>query len=153
MSVPKLKKVVINVGIGEALSNKKVIDAVSEQISQITGQKPITTKARKDISTFKVRQGDVIGVKVTLRGDKMYVFIEKLVKIVLPRIRDFRGIPNHSFDDKGNYTLGLSEQIVFPEIDYSLIDKIRGLEITLVTNSEKEKTKKLMEFLGFPFQK
>ena len=153
MTAPKLEKVVINVGLGEAVSNKKVIEAVSQQLGQISGQKPITTRARKDISTFKIRKGDDIGLKVTLRSQKMYDFIEKLVKIVLPRIRDFRGIPNNSFDKMGNYTLGLSEQIVFPEIDYSMVDKVRGLEITLVTNAGSQKTKKLMEYLGFPFQK
>ena len=152
MSVPKLEKVVINVGLGEALSNKKVIDQVIQQLSIITGQKAVPTVARKDISTFKVRKGDVVGIKVTLRARKMFDFIEKLSKIVLPRIRDFRGIPNTGFDKMGNYTLGLSEQIVFPEIDYSQVDKIRGMELTFVTNSEQIGTKKLMEYLGYPFE-
>jgi len=153
MSVPKLEKVVINVGLGEALSNKKVIDLVIQQLSIITGQKAVPTVARKDISTFKVRKGDVVGIKVTLRARKMFDFIEKLSKIVLPRIRDFRGIPNTGFDKMGNYTLGLSEQIVFPEIDYSQVDKIRGLEITFVTNAGANSSKKLMSHLGFPFKK
>ena len=152
MSVPKLKKVVINVSLGEALSNKKATETVSEQLSQITGQRPVATRARKHISTFKLRKGDIVGVKVTLRAGKMYDFIEKLIKIVLPRIRDFRGIPANNFDEKGNYTLGLSEQIVFSEIDYSQVDKIRGLEITLVTGTPKEQTRKLMEYFGFPFE-
>ena len=153
MSAPRLEKVVINIGLGEALSNKKAIEAAIQQLKQISGQKPIATRARKDISTFKVRKGDIIGLKVTLRSQKMYDFIEKLVKIVLPRIRDFRGIPNNCFDNTGNYTLGLREQIVFPEIDYGMVDKVRGLEITLVTNTSSQEAKQLMEFLGFPFQK
>jgi len=153
MSAPRLIKVVLNISLGEALTNKKAIDSASGDLMQITGQKPITTKARKDISSFKVRRGDIIGLKVTLRGKRMYDFTEKLIKIVLPRIRDFRGIPENGFDSGGNYTLGISEQIVFPEIDYSRIDKIRGLEITLVTNSKtKNQTKKLMEYFGFPFE-
>lgn len=151
MAAPALKKAVINISLGEALTNKKAIDNASAQLQIITGQKPIATRARKDISSFKVRRGDIIGLKVTLRAKRMYDFIEKLVNIVLPRIRDFRGIPNNCFDKSGNYTLGISELIVFPEIDYSTVDKIRGLQITLVTNHEKNGTKKLMEFLGFPF--
>ena len=153
MAVPQLKKVVINVSLGEALSNKKAVETVVDQISLITGQKPVATRARKDISTFKLRKGEIVGVKVTLRAGKMYDFVEKLIKIVLPRIRDFRGISLGGFDGQGNYTLGLSEQIVFPEIDMSKIDKARGLEITMVTNAGKEGTKKLMENLGFPFMK
>ena len=153
MAVPQLKKVVINVSLGEALSNKKAVETVMDQISLITGQKPVATRARKDISTFKLRKGEIVGVKVTLRAGKMYDFVEKLIKIVLPRIRDFRGISLTGFDGQGNYTLGLSEQIVFPEIDMSKIDKARGLEITMVTNAGEEGTKKLMENLGFPFMK
>ena len=152
MKSPRLLKVVINVGLGEALSNKKAVETVSQQLIQITGQKPLPTKAKKDISTFKLRKGEIIGLKVTLRGQKMYDFIEKLAKIVLPRIRDFRGIPDSNFDSQGNYTLGLSEIIVFPEIDYSQVDKIRGMELTFVTNSEQIGTKKLMEYLGYPFE-
>ena len=153
MAVPQLKKVVINVSLGEALSNKKAVETVMDQISLITGQKPVATRARKDISTFKLRKGEIVGVKVTLRAGKMYDFVEKMIKIVLPRIRDFRGISLTGFDGQGNYTLGLSEQIVFPEIDMSKIDKARGLEITMVTNAGEEGTKKLMENLGFPFMK
>lgn len=152
MAVPALKKVVINISLGEALVNKKAVENATSQLRVITGQKPVSTRARKDISSFKVRRGDIIGLKVTLRAKRMYDFIEKLVNIVLPRIRDFRGIPNNCFDKSGNYTLGISELIVFPEIDYSSVDKIRGLQITLVTNHEKNGTKKLMEFLGFPFE-
>lgn len=153
MSVPRMHKVVVNISLGEALSNKKVLELAAGQLSAITGQKPLTALAKKDISTFKLRKGEPIGLKVTLRGKKMYDFIEKLVKIVLPRIRDFRGISNQSFDDSGNYSLGIAEQIVFPEVDYSQVDKVRGLEITLVTNSQSDKTKALMEYLGFPFAK
>lgn len=154
MAVPKLLKIVVNVGIGEALLDKKIIENVSQQLALISGQRPIICKARKDISTFKLRQGDVIGLKMTLRGKRMYDFMEKLVKIVLPRIRDFRGINDRSFDGRGNLTLGLSEQIVFPEIEYSQVDKIRGLEITFVTSGrKKEETKKLLQILGMPFQK
>lgn len=152
MSVPRLWKVVINISLGEALANKKAVESATRDLSQITGQKAISTKAKKDISTFKLRKGDIVGVKVTLRSQKMYDFIEKLIKIALPRIRDFRGIPNANFDKNGNYTLGLEEQIVFPEIDYSKVDKIRGMQITLVTNSPKDHTRSLMEYLGFPFE-
>ncbi|KKS96023.1 MAG: 50S ribosomal protein L5, large subunit ribosomal protein L5 [Candidatus Gottesmanbacteria bacterium GW2011_GWA2_43_14] len=153
MAVPRLKKVVINVSLGEALANKKAVETTMEHIGLITGQKPVPTRARKDISTFKLRKGEIVGIKVTLRAGKMYDFVEKLVKIVLPRIRDFRGIPLSGFDSRGNYTLGLSEQIVFPEIDASKIDKVRGLEVTLVTDSSEKESKKLMEYLGFPFVK
>lgn len=153
MAAPKLLKVVINTGLGEALTDKKAVSAMSEQMAIITGQKPIPTLARKDISSFKVRRGDVIGLKVTLRSQKMYDFVEKLARIVLPRIRDFRGISNDGFDKNGNYTLGLTEQIVFPEIEYSKVDKVRGMEITFVTNSNPAGAKKLLQYLGFPFQK
>ena len=154
MAVPRLLKIVINCGLGEALSNKKAIENMSGQISQICGQKPVITYAKKDISSFKLRRGDAIGLKVTLRSNKMFDFFEKLVKIVLSRIRDFRGVPLKGFDGRGNYTLGLREQIVFPEIDYSRIDKVRGLEITFVTSGQdKTQTMKLLEKLGMPFEK
>ena len=154
MGVPKLQKIVINTGLGEALSNKKTIENMSKQLAIITGQKPSPTKARKSIATFKLRKGETIGLKVTLRGKRMYDFFERLVTIVLPRIRDFRGVSGKGFDDQGNYTLGLKEQIIFPEIDYDKIDKIRGLEITFVTKTkDKKKTKKLLEHLGMPFEK
>jgi len=154
MAVPKLMKIVINTGLGEALVNKKAIEEMQKQIAALSGQKPVITYARKDISSFKVRRGDAIGLKVTLRKKRMYDFFEKLVKIVLPRLRDFRGVSLSGFDGKGNYTLGFAEQTVFSEIDYSQIDKIRGLEITFVTTGkDKNQTKKLLEMLGIPFVK
>lgn len=154
MMIPKLEKIVINVGLGEALENKKVIDAVSKQLMAITGQKPVITLAKKDISSFKLRKGEPVGVKVTLRGIRMYNFFEKLVSIVLPRIRDFRGVSNTSFDGRGSYTLAVVEQIVFPEIEYSQVDRIRGMEITFVTTgSNSAETKKLLELMGLPFRK
>ncbi len=154
MAVPKLLKIVMNCGLGEALENKKVIEEMVKEFNQISGQKPVVTHAKHDISAFKVRRGDAIGIKVTLRGRRMYDFFEKLVKIVLPRIRDFRGVPITGFDGRGNYTLGLSEQIDFAEIDYSQVDKVRGLEVTLVTSGQdKIQTSKLLEELGVPFVK
>lgn len=154
MAIPRLLKIVLNCGLGEALANKKVIEEVVGEFSKITGQKPVITHAKHDISAFKLRKGDAIGVKVTLRGARMYDFFEKLVKIVLPRIRDFRGVSDTGFDKAGNYTLGFSEQIVFPEIDYSQIDKVRGLEVTIITSArDGQQTKKLLESLGMPFAK
>lgn len=154
MAIPRLSKVVLNCGLGEALVNKKLIEEMTKEIAQISGQRPVVTHAKHDISAFKLRRGDAIGVKVTLRGSKMYDFCEKLVKIVLPRIRDFRGVPVSGFDGRGNYSLGLAEQIVFPEIDYSQIEKIRGLEITFVTTGkDRGETRKLLEALGMPFTK
>lgn len=152
MATPKLSKIILNCGLGESLANKKVIDEMVREFAQISGQRPQVTYAKHDISTFKLRRGEAIGVKVTLRGGRMYDFFEKLVKIVLPRIRDFRGVSNDGFDGDGGYTLGFSEQIVFPEIDYSQIDKVRGLEITFVTTGkDKEQARKLLEALGMPF--
>jgi large subunit ribosomal protein L5 len=154
MMAPSVSKIVINIGLGEALVNKKVIENMEKQISLICGQKPVATHAKHDISTFKLRKGDLIGLKVTLRGKRMYNFLEKLVKIVLPRIRDFRGVSNNGFDAQGNYTLGLKEQIVFPEIEYSQVDKVRGLEITFVVSAKsQEESKKLLTYLGMPFAK
>jgi large subunit ribosomal protein L5 len=154
MAIPYLKKVVLNCGMGEALENKKVIEAMQSQLAAITGQKPVVTHAKHDISTFKLRKGDAIGLKVTLRQKKMYDFVEKLVTIVLPRIRDFRGVSPTAFDTHGNYTLGLREQTIFPEIEYSKVDKVRGFEITFVTSSNDMKhTRKLLEILGLPFKK
>ena len=154
MAVPKLSKIVINTGLGEALINKKAIENMSNQLAAVSGQKPIVTCSKKDIFSFKLRKGDPIGLKVTLRGRRMYDFLEKFVKITLPRIRDFRGVSNSGFDDRGSFTLGLREQIVLPEIEYSRIDKIRGLEITFViTTKDKNHTKKLLEILGMPFKK
>lgn len=152
MQIPRIVKIVVNVGASEALTNKNVLEKISSDVRSITGQKPVITKARKSISAFKLRKGVPIGVKVTLRGKKMYDFLEKLIKIILPRIRDFRGIPTTSFDGSGNLNIGLSDQTLFPEIDYDTIDRIRGLEITIVTNARSNDTgKKLFELLGLPF--
>ncbi len=154
LAVPKMIKVVINVGLGEALLDKKVIEKVRQQLALITGQKPAPTTAKRSISNFKLRAGEVIGLKVTLRGQRMYDFLEKLVTVVLSRVRDFRGISRKGFDDQGNYTLGLKEQTVFPEIEYSQIDKLRGLEITIVTTAKsREEAFKLLSKLGMPFEK
>ncbi|MCL5411494.1 MAG: 50S ribosomal protein L5 [Patescibacteria group bacterium] len=154
LAVPKLLKITINVGLGEATINPKAIEAVVSDLSQIAGQKPVVTKAKKAIAGFKIRQGQAIGVMVTLRGQKMYDFLEKLVTIVLPKVRDFRGVSEKSFDKRGNYTLGLKEQVVFPEIDYSKVEKIRGLEIVVNTSAKNDQeAKALLELLGMPFRK
>lgn len=154
MAAPYLVKIVINTGLGEALVNKKAIESMTTQLMSICGQKPVVTVAKKDISSFKLRRGDKVGLKVTLRNKKMFDFYEKLVKIVFPRIRDFRGVSRKSFDGRGNYTLGFREQIVFPEIEYSKIDKVRGLEITFVTTGkDKKETEILLEKMGMPFEK
>lgn len=152
MAAPRLTKVVINCGLGEALKDKKIADKVSEQLGLITGQKPVVTKAKIAISSFKVRENDIIGVKVTLRGKRMYDFITRLVGIALPRVRDFRGIPKKGFDGHGNYTLGIAEQTIFPDLDYSIVDHVRGFEATFVTTAENdEQAKKLLQLLGLPF--
>lgn len=149
---PRLIKIVINSGLGEALTDKKAIESMGKQLELICGQKPMICCARKDISSFKLRKGDVIGLKVTLHGNRMYDFFEKLVKIVLPRLRDFRGVKDGGFDGKGSYTLGFSEQTVFPEIEYNQVDRSQGLEATFVTSGRNSKeTKKLLEVLGMPF--
>jgi len=154
MEVPKVLKIVINVGAGEAVDSKGVLEKIREQISLISGQKPIITKARKSISAFKIRMGLPIGVKVTLRGEKMYSFLQKLITVVIPRLRDFRGISAKSVDPAGNLNLGFTEQIIFPEIDFDKIDKIRGLEVSVVTNAkDHKKGKALFEALGIPFKK
>lgn len=154
MQVPQLKKVVVNIGLGEALENPKALDAAVSDLTQITGQKPIVLKARKSIANFKLREGRQIGAKVTLRGEKMWSFVDRLVNIVLPRVRDFRGISPDAFDGRGNYTLGLKEQLIFPEIEYDKIDKVRGMEITLVTSApDDEQAAALLEMLGMPFRK
>jgi large subunit ribosomal protein L5 len=154
MAIPSLRKIILNCGLGEALTNKKVIEESSKEIGAICGQKTVTTYAKKDISAFKVRKGEAIGLKVTLREKRMYDFFEKLVKIVMPRFRDFRGLDEKGFDGKGNFTLGLSEQIVFPEIEYSSVSKIRGFEINFVTSAkDKKATKLLLEKMGMPFKK
>jgi large subunit ribosomal protein L5 len=150
--VPRLSKIVINIGLGEALSNAKAIDAAVGDLSLITGQKPIVTKAKKSIAQFRLRTGNSVGAKVTLRGDKMWDFLDRMTLLALPRIRDFRGIPSKSFDGRGNYTLGLREQLAFPEIDYDKVDRLRGLEISIVTTAKTdEESKKLLELLGMPF--
>jgi len=154
MSVPSLVKIVINCGLGEALSDKKVVDSMSAQLAIIAGQKPQITRAKKAISTFKLRQGDIVGLKVTLRGGRMYNFLSKFVTIALPRVRDFRGVPAKGFDGGGNYTLGLSEQTIFPELEFSLVDKARGFEITFVTTAKNDtQAKALLLVLGLPFEK
>lgn len=152
-AVPKLIKITVNVSLKEALTDKKVLEAVSSQLSQITGQKPVITKAKKAIATFKLRAGDSIGIMVTLRGKKMWDFFEKLVNIALPRVRDFQGISLNAFDGHGNYSLGIKEQIVFPEVEYDKIDKIRGLEVTISTSTNNDETsRKLLKYLGMPFK-
>ena len=154
MAVPRIIKIAINVGAGEAVTNKNVIEKIQEQISTIAGQKSIITKARTSVSAFKIRKGLAIGVKVTLRGKRMYHFLEKLIRIVIPRMKDFRGISESNIDQNGNFNIGFPEQIIFPEIDFDKIDKIRGLQVTVVTNAKnKEKGKKLFEMLGIPFKK
>jgi large subunit ribosomal protein L5 len=154
MQVPQIQKVVINIGMGEALDNPKSLDAAVSDIVQITGQKPVVTKARTSIANFKLREGRAIGVKVTLRGERMWAFLDRLLNIVLPRVRDFRGVPRDAFDGRGNYTLGLREQLIFPEIEYDKIDKIRGMEITIVTTATNdEQAARLLEMLGMPFRK
>jgi large subunit ribosomal protein L5 len=152
MQVPRLAKIVVNIGVGEALDNAKSLDFAVADLTTITGQKPIVTKARKDISNFKLRRGKQIGVKVTLRGERMYHFLDRLINIALPRRRDFRGISPDGFDGRGNYTLGLKEQIIFPEIQYEKIDKVRGMEITFVTTAESDEAgRRLLQLLGMPF--
>lgn len=154
MAVPKLRKIVVNCGLGEALKDKKVLDKVREQLAVITGQNPQITRASRAISTFKLRAGDAIGLRVTLRGRRMYDFFTRLVNIALPRVRDFRGIPAHGFDGHGNYTMGINEQTIFPELDYAMIDKIRGFEITIVTSGHTDvRAKALLTALGMPFEK
>ena len=151
--VPKLEKIVVNVGLGEAIQNNRALDAAVEDISLITGQRPIVTRSKKSIAAFRLREGMAVGAKVTLRGRRMYEFYDRLTNAALPRIRDFRGVSPNSFDGRGNYTLGLREQIVFPEVDYDRIDKIRGLEVSIVTSAETdEEGYRLLTLLGMPFQ-
>ncbi len=152
MQAPKLEKIVVNVGVGEAISNAKALESVVSDISAITGQRPVVTRAKKSIAAFKLREGMPVGATVTLRGTRMYEFFDRLVAITLPRIRDFRGVSPNSFDGRGNYTLGLQEQIAFPEIDYDKIDKTRGLELSLVTSAKTdEEGRRLLSLLGMPF--
>lgn len=154
MEVPRIEKVVINIGLGEALDNAKALDAAVGDLNQIAGQRPVVTKARKSIANFKLREGRAIGAKVTLRGERMWSFLDRLMNIALPRVRDFRGISPNAFDGRGNYTLGLREQLVFPEIEYDKIDKVRGLEISIVTTARTdEEGRQLLAMLGMPFRK
>ena len=154
MEIPKLDKIVINVGAGEARENSKVIDAIARDIAAITGQKPYICKARKSVANFKLREGMNIGVKTTLRGDRMYEFLDRLFNVALPRVRDFRGINPNSFDGRGNYNMGLKEQLIFPEIDFDKIDKVRGMDICFVTTAKTdEEARELLTLMGAPFSK
>ncbi|AIC92666.1 MULTISPECIES: 50S ribosomal protein L5 [Shouchella] len=154
MAVPKIEKIVVNMGVGEAVQNAKVLDKAVEELQQITGQKPVVTKAKKSIAGFKLREGMPIGAKVTLRGERMYDFLDKLVSVSLPRVRDFRGISKKAFDGRGNYTLGVKEQLIFPEIDYDKVDKVRGMDIVIVTTAQTdEEARELLTQVGMPFQK
>jgi large subunit ribosomal protein L5 len=153
MAVPRLNKIVVNMGMGEATQNSKVLDPAVNELGQITGQKPIITKAKKSIAAFKVREGQAIGTMVTLRGDRMYEFFDRLVNIVLPRVRDFRGVSTKSFDGRGNYTLGLHDQLIFPEISYEKVDKQKGMNVTIVTTAANDnQARTLLKHLGMPFR-
>ncbi|HEU5163206.1 MAG TPA: 50S ribosomal protein L5 [Thermoanaerobaculia bacterium] len=154
MAVPKVEKVVLNMGLGEAISNAKILDTAVEELTSIAGQKPVITKAKKSIAAFKLREGVPIGAMVTLRGDKMYEFLDRLINIALPRVRDFRGVPTRSFDGRGNYTIGIKDHLIFPEIDYSKVDKSKGMNITIVTTAKTdEQARFLLKELGMPFVK
>jgi large subunit ribosomal protein L5 len=154
MQVPRIEKVVINIGLGEAMDDPKALEAAVSDLTQIAGQKPVMTKSRKSIAAFKLREGRVIGTKVTLRGERMWAFLDRLVNIALPRVRDFRGVSADAFDGRGNYTLGLRDQLIFPEIDYDKIDKLRGMEVTIVTSAKTDdQARALMQLLGMPFKK
>lgn len=154
MEVPKIEKIVINMGVGDAVSNPKVLDDAVEELTAISGQKPVITKAKKSIAGFKLRDGMPIGTKVTLRGERMYDFLDKLISVSLPRVRDFRGVSKKSFDGRGNYTLGIKEQLIFPEIDYDQVNKVRGMDVVIVTTANTdEEARELLAELGMPFQK
>jgi large subunit ribosomal protein L5 len=154
MAVPKLVKINVNMGLGEAISNAKILDVAAEELATITGQHPVVTKAKKSIAAFKLRQGMPIGVTVTLRGDRMFEFLDRLVSIALPRVRDFRGVAPRSFDGRGNYTLGLRDQLIFPEVDYGKVDKARGMNITIVTTAKTDdEAFELLKVMGMPFAK
>lgn len=154
MAVPKINKIILNIGVPKAESSKKDIETYSVELANITGQKPKLAKAKQSIAGFNIRQGDPVGLSVTLRGQKMFDFLDKLCRIVLPQVKDFRGLKNSSFDQSGNYTLGLTEQIIFPEIDYAKVDKVHGMEITIVTSvNNKNHAKTLLEYIGIPFEK
>jgi large subunit ribosomal protein L5 len=152
MEVPRISKIVVNIGLGEALQNAKALDAALGDLATITGQRPIVTRAKRSIAQFRLRTGNAIGLKVTLRGERMWDFLERLTRLALPRIRDFRGVPSRSFDGRGNYSLGLREQLAFPEIDYDKVDRLRGLEVSIVTTAKTdEESKRLLALLGMPF--
>jgi len=154
MAVPKLEKIVLNMGVGDAIANVKILDTAVEELTSIAAQKPVIRKAKKSIATFKLREGMPIGTSVTLRGDRMYEFLDRLINIALPRVRDFRGVPAKSFDGRGNYTLGVRDHLIFPEIDYNKVDKVKGLNVTIVTNSgSDEQSRFLLKELGMPFGK
>ncbi len=154
MEVPRLEKIVVNIGLGEALQNPKALDSAASDVAAIAGQKPIITRAKRSIANFKVRQGNRIGVMVTVRGDRMWEFMDRVVNAALPRIRDFRGVPSKGFDGRGNYSLGIREQLMFPEIEYDKVDRIRGLQLTLVTTARNdEEGRRLLELLGVPFSR
>src|SRR5919204_6691388 len=154
MQVPRIKKIVVNIGLGEALDNPKALESATSDLMQITGQKPVQTKARKSIANFKLREGRLIGTKVTLRGDRMWSFLDRLLNIALPRVRDFRGVSANAFDGRGNYTLGLRDQLIFPEIEYDKIDKLRGMEVTIVTTAKNDdQARALLQLIGMPFSR
>jgi large subunit ribosomal protein L5 len=153
MAIPKIEKVVVNMGMGEAIANSKILDTAVEELRSVTGQKPVVTKAKKSIAAFKLRQGMNIGTMVTLRGDRMYEFLDRLISVALPRVRDFRGISGKAFDGRGNYTLGIREQLIFPEIDFNKVDKTRGMNISIVTTATTdEQARSLLKALGMPFR-
>jgi large subunit ribosomal protein L5 len=153
MAVPKIEKVVVNMGLGEATSNVKIIDTGADELARITGQKPVTRRSKKSIAQFKVRKGQPVGVSVTLRGDRMWEFLDRLVAIALPRVRDFKGVSPKGFDGRGNYTLGLRDQLLFPEIDYMKVDKARGMNVSVITTAKTdEEARKLLQFIGMPFR-
>jgi len=154
MQVPHIQKVIVNIGMGEAMDNPKAMEAAVSDLTTITGQKPVMTKARKSIANFKLREGRLIGTKVTLRGDRMWSFLDRLVNTALPRVRDFRGVSGNAFDGRGNYTLGLRDQLIFPEIEYDKIDKLRGMEVTIVTTAKNDdQARTMLQLLGMPFSK
>jgi len=153
MAIPKVKKITVNIGMGEASANVKLLDTAAAELGQITGQKPVITRAKKSIANFKIRQGMPIGCMVTLRGERMYEFLDRLSAVVFPRVRDFKGLPPSSFDGRGNYTIGLKDQLVFPEIDYTRVDKIKGMKITITTSARNdEEGRELLKLLGVPFR-
>jgi large subunit ribosomal protein L5 len=153
MAIPRIEKVIVNMGMGEAVSNAKILDTAVEELRAITGQKPVVTKAKKSIASFKLRQGMNIGTMVTLRGDRMFEFLDRLISVALPRVRDFRGISGKAFDGRGNYTLGIREQLIFPEIDFNKVDKTRGMNISIVTTAKTdEQSRSLLKALGMPFK-